>query len=107
MELKDDRNIHDSSVDKHLGGAAETVSGVEALKVNAKPFGLRDKIGYMFGDLGNCFISTRVRTSSTLLVDSPLARAIHLRWFSAVLFGCVALASSSAPTLVRGFLSDR
>lgn len=52
MGLKDDRK----HVDKHLGGAAETVNGVEALKVNAKPFGLRDKIGYMFGDLGNCFI---------------------------------------------------
>ena len=28
--------------------------GVEA--INVRPFGIRDKIGYMFGDLGSCFI---------------------------------------------------
>lgn len=27
-----------------------------AVKTEARPFGIRDKIGYMFGDLGNCFI---------------------------------------------------
>lgn len=27
-----------------------------AMKAAERPFGLRDKIGYMFGDLGNCFI---------------------------------------------------
>ncbi|MCJ2191927.1 MFS transporter [Pediococcus acidilactici] len=31
-------------------------SAAEAVKVDAAPFGIRDKIGYMFGDLGNCFI---------------------------------------------------
>ncbi|SPC37988.1 MFS transporter [Latilactobacillus fuchuensis] len=28
----------------------------KAVQTDAQPFGLRDKIGYMFGDLGNCFI---------------------------------------------------
>jgi len=37
-------------------GTQSTAAQHEAVKTNAKPFGLRDKIGYMFGDLGNCFI---------------------------------------------------
>nr|WP_233993431.1 MFS transporter [Latilactobacillus sakei] len=37
-------------------GTQSTTAQHEAVKTNAKPFGLRDKIGYMFGDLGNCFI---------------------------------------------------
>jgi GPH family glycoside/pentoside/hexuronide:cation symporter len=31
-------------------------SNNKAVQTDAKPFGLRDKIGYAFGDLGNCFI---------------------------------------------------
>lgn len=35
---------------------AEAASGMKAVAVKAKPFGWRDYIGYMTGDLGNCFI---------------------------------------------------
>lgn len=34
-------------------GPAESAKGLKTIKVNARPFGMRDKIGYMFGDIGN------------------------------------------------------
>lgn len=35
---------------------AKAAAGLKAVKVKARPFGWRDYIGYMTGDLGNCFI---------------------------------------------------
>lgn len=35
---------------------AKKAAGLKTVSVNAKPFGWRDNIGYMTGDLGNCFI---------------------------------------------------
>lgn len=35
---------------------AEKAAGLKSVQVKARPFGWRDNIGYMTGDLGNCFI---------------------------------------------------
>jgi len=53
-------------------GAAPSASGVEMVKKNFKPFGMRDKIGYMFGDLGNCFILGLVNSFLTIYYTNAL-----------------------------------
>ncbi len=44
------------ATNSNTAGAARQDAGLEVVKTDFKPFGIRDKIGYMFGDLGNCFI---------------------------------------------------
>lgn len=55
-----------------VSDAAPTASGNQMIKTNAKPFGMRDKIGYMFGDLGNCFILGLVNSFLTIYYTNAL-----------------------------------
>ena len=34
-------------------GPAATAKGLTTVQVNARPFGMQDKFGYMLGDIGN------------------------------------------------------
>ncbi|MFT8459384.1 MAG: glycoside-pentoside-hexuronide (GPH):cation symporter [Liquorilactobacillus ghanensis] len=47
----------------------------EAVNIKAAPFGKRDKIGYMFGDLGNCFILGLVNSFVTIYYTNVLGIA--------------------------------
>ncbi|HDK5698243.1 TPA: MFS transporter, partial [Staphylococcus pseudintermedius] len=38
---------------KQKEGAVSSSQNMTAIKVDAKPFGMKDKIGYMLGDIGN------------------------------------------------------
>lgn len=50
-------------------------SNETALTVHAAPFGIKDKIGYMFGDLGNCFILGLVNSFITIYYTNVLGIA--------------------------------
>ena len=47
-------------------------SGIKVVNKKFAPFGLRDKIGYMFGDLGNCFILGLVNSFLTIYYTNAL-----------------------------------
>lgn len=51
---------------------APNSSSLKVVKKHFAPFGLRDKIGYMFGDLGNCFILGLVNSFLTIYYTNAL-----------------------------------
>ncbi|KRK11622.1 sugar (Glycoside-Pentoside-Hexuronide) transporter [Lacticaseibacillus zeae DSM 20178 = KCTC 3804] len=51
---------------------ADAASGLEMVKTHAHSFDWRDKIGYAFGDLGNCFILGLVNSFLTIYYTNAL-----------------------------------
>lgn len=52
--------------------AAQAAAGLKMVKTNAHPFNWVDKIGYAFGDLGNCFILGLVNSFLTIYYTNAL-----------------------------------
>lgn len=50
-------------------------SNMRALKVKAAPFGIKDKIGYLTGDMGNCFILGLVNSFLMIYLTNALGIA--------------------------------
>lgn len=51
---------------------AQAAAGLKMVKTNAHPFDWRDKVGYAFGDLGNCFILGLVNSFLTIYYTNAL-----------------------------------